>query len=121
MALDCIYNSLTFEQLMSALLTRNEDGNCAIRLIPVAAGDPDDDWSKDCDHATHTESDKLRLVLGVDGDGKVGIRVILGVSVNENCINCDNQNIPFGDQIWNHVIGTADDGLPALRLAQPAP
>lgn len=121
MAADCTNNHLTVEEIFANILTRDENGNCALRLIPVTAADPDVDWSADCDHANESLADKLRLVIGLDAEGKLGIRVILVESVDEDCINCNNNNIPLGDQLWNHVIGTADDDLPALRLAQPAP
>lgn len=119
MAIDCTLNHLTTEQILAAFLTKDTNGNCGLRLIPVTAAEPDVDWMKSCNHANHTQADLLRLIAGVDGDGKIGLRVIFTETVDENCIDCNNNNIPLGDHIWSSIIGTADDNLPALRLAQP--
>lgn len=113
---DCTNNHLTPEEMLMSMLTTDTNGNCALRLIPVADGDAD---YKDCDLANISALDLFRLIVDVDGNGNLGLRVIEGTDAGTDCVGCNNNNISFKDQVLNHVIGLGSDGNPALRLATP--
>lgn len=117
MPLDCDNNNLSLEQILASIIAENTEGNCAIRLIPVAAA-ADVDW-KTCEARNQSLDQLIKRIVGVDGNGNIGIRVILGTDATTNCKDCSKNQLPLEDIFINHVIGLADDGHPALRLAQP--
>lgn len=104
------------EQLLGAILANSTTGDCAIRIIPVADGGAD--WA-DCDNTNQDNEQLIKRLIGVDGNGNLGIRVIEVTEppAGENCADCDNQNLAVEEIVARSVIGLAADGHPALRLA----
>lgn len=116
MPLTCDNNNLSPEQILGAILAKATTGKCALRFIPVADGDAD--WA-DCDNTNQDIEQLIKRLIGIDGNGNLGIRVIELTEdpAGENCLDCDNQNQPLKDIVSRSVIGLGADGHPALRLA----
>jgi len=112
--INCDNNNMSVEQILMSILTLDANGNCSVRLIPVVDGNAP---YKNCGNNKMDDLALFKSIIGVDGNNNMGIRVIQGSDAGTNCVDCDNKNIPFMDQIRNHIIGLADDGFPALRLA----
>jgi len=117
MPLDCNNNNLSLDQILGAIIAREDlTGNCGLRFIPVADGGGD--WA-DCANTNQSIDQLIKRLVGVDGNGNLGIRVIEVTETpgGENCLDCSNQNIPYEDIVARSVIGLAADGHPALRIA----
>lgn len=70
--LDCIKKDLTPEQLMAALLTKDEDGAVAIRTMLVNACSED---AIDCNKGGLPLKANLAKAIGVNGCGKPALRL----------------------------------------------
>lgn len=118
MPIDCTNKQLSIIDILQSLLTTDTNGNCGIRLIPVADGNAD---FPDCDFKHLDDLAILQLLIDVDGNGNLGLRVIETTEVvaGTNCVDCDNKHLPVDEQIKRRVIGLSADGNPALRLAKP--
>jgi hypothetical protein len=119
MPLTCDNNNLTPEQIFAAILTQQEvSGFCALRIIKVADGGAD--WA-DCDNTNQDVDTLIKRLVGVDGNGNLGLRVIevTEPAAGANCIECSNANahLPLKEIAARSIIGLAADGHPALRLA----
>ena len=73
--LDCNLNHLSLDQILASLLTIDANGNCSVRLIPVADGDAP---YKDCDNNQMDNTALFKSIIGVDANNNLGIRVIEG-------------------------------------------
>lgn len=72
MSLDCTNNYLSTEDLLKALVTKDSDGNLALRIVEVEGCEED---GLGCDVSHLGFEDLLRLCIGVSECGKPAIRL----------------------------------------------
>lgn len=76
--IDCTKKDLTLEQLMAALLTKDDDGSVAIRTMIVDACSED---AIDCSKAALPLKSNLAKAIGINGCGKPALR--LGITPSD--------------------------------------